>query len=110
MMQVTWAKAPPLRWGGADLSRSFCQCLSESVDSSSQPSLPFRSFKLFCQVWWSGKYFSTDLRFQSDGARWQLPTGVVPAHGIAMDTSLPWLEVLRAPVPNLKAPVPKLIY
>ena len=33
--------------------------------------------------------------FQCDGASWQLPTGVVPAHGIAMDTSLPRPEVLK---------------
>ena len=35
--------------------------------------------------------------FQCDGASWQLFTGVVPAHGVAMDTSLPWPEVLRPP-------------
>ena len=35
--------------------------------------------------------------FQCDGASWQLPTGVVPVHGVAMDTSLPWPEVLKPP-------------
>ena len=44
----------------------------------------------------SGEYFSTDL-VQCDGARWQLLAGVVLAHGVAMDTSLPWPEVLRPP-------------
>ena len=33
--------------------------------------------------------------FQCDGASWQLPTRVVPAHRVAMDTSLPWPKVLR---------------
>ena len=33
--------------------------------------------------------------FQCD---WQLPTGVVPAHGVAMDTSLPWPEVPCQPL------------
>ena len=42
----------------------------------------------------SGEYFSTDL-VQCDGASGQLLPGVVPAHGVAMDTSLPWPEVLR---------------
>ena len=35
--------------------------------------------------------------FQCDGASWQLPTGVVPVRGVAMDTSLPWPEVLKPP-------------
>ena len=39
--------------------------------------------------------------FQCDGASWQLPIGVVPACGVAIDISLPWPEVLRAPA-NLK--------
>ena len=38
---------------------------------------------------------------QCDGASWQLLPGVVPAHGVAMDTSLPWPEVLRPPA-NIK--------
>ena len=41
----------------------------------------------------SGEYFSTDL-VQCDGASWQLLAGVVPAQGVAMDTSPPWPEVL----------------
>ena len=35
--------------------------------------------------------------FQCDGASWQLPTGEVPAHGVAMYSSLPWPEVLSTP-------------
>ena len=38
--------------------------------------------------------------FQCDSASWQLPAGVVPAHRVAMDASLPWPEVLR-PSANL---------
>ena len=44
----------------------------------------------------SGGYFSTDLG-QCDDASWQLLAGVVPANGVAMDTALPWPEVLRPP-------------
>jgi len=36
--------------------------------------------------------------FQCINASWQLPTGVVPPHGVTMDTSLPWPEVLTPPV------------
>ena len=42
---------------------------------------------------------STDL-VQCDGARWQLLARVVPTHGVALDTSLPWPEVLR-PIANI---------
>ena len=44
----------------------------------------------------SGEYFSTDL-VQCDSASWQLLAGVVPIHRVAMDTTLPWPEVLRPP-------------
>ena len=64
---------------------------------SPQPSLSFRSFKsFFAKYEGPGEYFSTDL-VQCDGASWELLAGVVPAHGVAMDTSLPWAEVLRPP-------------
>jgi len=39
--------------------------------------------------------------FQGNGASWQLPTGMVPTHRVAMVTSLPWPEVLSPPA-NLK--------
>ena len=70
------------------------------ADSSSQPSLPFRSFKPFGKYGGQVSNFPL-IWFQCDGASWQLPTEVVPAHGVAMDTSLPWPEVLRPPA-NLK--------
>ena len=58
---------------------------------SPYPSLPVRGFKPF------GKYGGSGDLVQCDGASWQLLAGVVPAHGVAMDTSLPWPEVLRPP-------------
>ena len=48
----------------------------------------------------SDEYFSTDV-VQCDSASWQLFAGVFPAQGVAMDTSLPWPEVLRPPA-NIK--------
>ena len=57
----------------------------------------------------SGEYFLTDL-VQCDGASRQLLAGVVPAHGVAVDTSLAFGLKCSGPLPTLKAPVPKLIY
>ena len=66
------------------------------MDSSSHPSLPFRSFKPFGKYGGQVSIFPL-IGFQCDRASWQVSTGAVPAHGVAMDTSLPWPEVLRAP-------------
>ena len=70
--------------------------LQRCIDLSPHPSFPFRFSNLLGKYGGSGEYFSTDL-VQCDGASWQLLAGVVPAHRVAMDTSLPWSEVLRRP-------------
>ena len=51
---------------------------------------------LFGKYGGSGEYFCTDL-IQCDDASRQLLARVLPAHRVAMDTSLPWPEVLRSP-------------
>ena len=63
---------------------------------SPHPSLPpLQIFQTFLvSMGGSGEYFSTDL-VQCDGASGQLLAGVVPAHRVAIDNSLPWPEVLR---------------
>ena len=76
-----------------DLRRSICRGAATWVPTPPSPS----DASNFCGKYrGSGEYFSTDL-VQRDGASWQLLAGVVPAHGVAMDTSLPWPEVLRPP-------------
>jgi len=66
------------------------------VQRFESPPLPplqiFQTFLLSMEE--SGEYFSTGL-VHCDGASGQLLAGVVPGHGVAMDTSLPWPEVLR---------------
>ena len=39
-------------------------------------------------------------------ASWQVPKGVAPAHGVAMDTTLPWPEVLGPPCNALRHQFP----
>ena len=82
----------------ADLCRSICRDATIWV-----PTLPSVSdvSNLFGKYGGSGEYSSTDL-VQCDSASWQLLAGVVPAHGVAMDTSLPWSEVLR-PLANIQS-------
>ena len=77
----------------ADLRRSICRGASIWVPLIPSPS---DVWNLFVKYGGSGEYFSTDL-VQCAGASRQLLAGVVPAHGVAMDTSLPWPEVLRPP-------------
>ena len=56
-----------------------------------------------------GKVFP--LKFlQCDGAGWWLPAGRVPAHRVAMETSLLCLILAWGPHQPPLAPVPKLIY
>ena len=76
-----------------DLRRSICRGAATWV--TTPPSLSDVS-NLSVKYGGSGEYFSTGLA-QRDGVRWQLLAGVVPAHGVAMDSSLPWPEVLRPP-------------
>ena len=78
----------------------FADQLFAEVHRFESPPLPplqvFQTF-LVTTVWGvTGEYFSTDL-VQCDGASWQLLAEVVPAHRVAMDTSLPWPEMLRPP-------------
>ena len=95
----------------ADRSGSFSICFSESLQIHADlcrsickgaaiwvPTLPSSSdvSNLFGKYGGSGEYFSTDL-VQCDSASWQLLAGVIPAHGVAMDTFLHWSEVLRPP-------------
>ena len=77
----------------ADLHRSFCRGAATWV-----PTLPSPSdvANLVVSMGGSGEYFSTDL-VQCDGASRQLLVGVVLAHGVAMDTSLPLAWSVQAP-------------
>ena len=94
----------------ADRSGSYSICLSESLQIHADlprstgrgaaiwvptPPSPFDVSHLLHKYGGSGEYFSTDL-VQYNGAIWQLLAGVVQAHRVAMDTSLPWPEVLRS--------------
>ena len=80
-------------WIYDDLRRLICR----GAQFESQPLPLLQMFQTFLvSKGRSGQYFSTDL-VQCDGASKQLLAGVVPAHGVAMDTFLPWPEVLRPP-------------
>ena len=73
----------------------FADPLAEVQRFESPPLPPLQIFQTFLlSMGGSGEYFSTGL-VHCDGAGGQLLAGVVPAHGVAMDTSLPWPEVLR---------------
>ena len=75
----------------------FADQFAEVQRLESLPFPPRQMFQTFLVcMGGSGEYFSTDL-VQCYGASLQLLAGVVPAHGVAMDTSLPWPEVLRRP-------------
>ena len=97
---------PPLCWSGTllvfelILADHFACVLSESLWIEA-PSYPFPSevSSLFGNCGSQVSIFRL-IWFQCDGASWQLATWVVPAHGVAMDTFLPWPEVLR-PLANL---------
>ena len=102
---VGWSQglcpSPLLAWHFAcfrpDLSRSFCLSWSKSLPiQAPSPSFPSEVSNLFSKYGGQASIFPL-IWSQCDGASWQLPTGVVPAHGVAMDTSLSWPEVLRPP-------------
>ena len=95
--------APPLCWHGTLLvfelisSTSFCLRLSESLPiQAPSPSFPSEVSNLFSKYGGQASIFPL-IWSQCDGASWQLPSGVVLTHGVAMDTSLSWPEVLRPP-------------
>ena len=72
------------------------QFASVRANQALSPPFPSEVLNLFGKYWGQVSIFPL-IWFQCDGASWQLPTGVVPAQGVAMDTSLPWPEVLRPP-------------
>ena len=94
----------------ADLCGSICSCLKLIVvdywpvcEWIKLPALPsLQKFQTFLANMASGEYFPL-ICFQGDGVSWQLPMGEVPAHKVAMDTSLHWPEVFRS-LPTFKAP------
>ena len=83
-------------WIHADLRRSICRGAAIWVPTSPSPS---DVSNLLGRYGGSGKHF-----FHWSGSVWwcQLAAAcrAVPAHGVAMDTSLTWPEVLRSPANN----------
>lgn len=65
------------------------------VDFSSHPFLPSR-FRALVSMGW-GEYFPQN-HFQCDSVSWLLHAGVIPAHGVAMDTILLGSNLLRLPL------------
>ena len=74
----------------------FADQFAELQQFESLPFPPRQMFQTFL-VSMVGQVSIFSNLVQCDRASWQLLAGVVPAHGVAMDTSLPWPEVLRPP-------------
>ena len=71
------------------------------MNKALSPPLPSEVSHLYGKCGGSEEYFFHLIWFQCDSASQQQPIRVVPAHGVSMDTSLHWPEVLR-PLANLK--------
>ena len=71
------------------------------VNQAPSPPFPSEVSNHYGKCGGSDEYFFHLIWFQCDGASQQQPIRVVPAHGVSMDTSLHWPEVLR-PLANLK--------
>ena len=110
-LQISCCSCWESLWIRVDCIRSFSICFSESLRIHADlrrsicwgaaiwvPTPPSASdvSNLLGKYGGSDEYFSTDL-VQCDSASWQLLAGVVPIYRVAMDTTLPWPEVLRPP-------------
>jgi len=65
--------------------------------------IPFSPLALKLLVSMGSSEYVPPNSFQCDGVSWWLHAGMVPVHRVAMDTSLPGMNLLTLPIPTFIA-------